>query len=130
MPTLNSDEKQLLKTLLQPVQKTLRLAWLMSVMNTVLLIGQMWLLAMLFSHLLTLQFDQPNPSLQTVSYQAIQQHWQLWLMGLAVCFVTRPWFGLIRDKARISSQRQSQAVASSRFVDGNGEPRNGTTSLW
>ena len=81
MPTLNSDEKQLLKTLLQPVQKTLRLAWLMSVMNTVLLIGQMWLLAMLFSHLLTLQFDQPNPSLQTVSYQAIQQHWQLWLMG-------------------------------------------------
>ena len=68
------------------------------VMNTVLLIGQMWLLAMLFSHLLTLQFDQPNPSLQTVSYQAIQQHWQLWLMGLAVCFVTRPWFGLIRDK--------------------------------
>ena len=98
MPTLNSDEKQLLKTLLQPVQKTLRLAWLMSVMNTVLLIGQMWLLAMLFSHLLTLQFAQPNPSLQTVSYQAIQQHWQLWLMGLAVCFVTRPWFGLIRDK--------------------------------
>lgn len=88
MAKLTNQEKQFLKTLIKPVQPTLKLAWLLMLVSTLVFIAQAWILATIFSEWLNSQFT--NTPLNTNIL------WQ-WLPWLVACFAIRPLLQFVRE---------------------------------
>lgn len=97
MATLSTAEKSFLKQLVNTVRRPLNLAWLLTVISTLLFVGQAWLLANIFSLWLTNYFDELPLS---TGIDAI------WFGGLLLCFVLRPLLNMGREllSARASLQ--------------------------
>ena len=98
MATLTNAEKRLLKEILISVKRSLNLAWLLTIISTLLLVWQAWLLASLFSTWLYNHFYDLPLSTNVSIY---------WLVGLAACFTTRP---LINSGRELISSRASFTV--------------------
>ncbi len=101
MAKLTSEEKQLLKDLIAPVKSKLQVAWLMSVLSTLVFVAQSWILATIFNQWLQQQFAGEPLSAEVL--------WQ-WLGWLLLCLFVRPIFGvvqqLIGSKASLSVRSQ------------------------
>ena len=98
MATLTNAEKRLLKEILISVKRSLNLAWLLTIISTLLLVWQAWLLASLFSTWLYNHFYDLPLSTNVSIY---------WLVGLAACFTTRP---LLNSGRELISSRASFTV--------------------
>ena len=101
MATLSTAEKSFLKQLVNTVRRPLNLAWLLTVISTLLFVGQAWLLANIFSLWLTNYFDEVPLS---TGIDAI------WFGGLLLCFVLRPLLNMGREllSARASLQVRTE----------------------
>lgn len=88
MAKLSSHEKQFLQTLLAPVAKKLKLAWLMTVMATLLLVLQAWTLANIFALWLNNYFSQTPLQIDVL--------WQ-YLPWLLLCVLLRPVLHMLRE---------------------------------
>ena len=101
MATLSTAEKSFLKQLVNTVRRPLNLAWLLTVISTLLFVGQAWLLANIFSLWLTNYFDELPLS---TGIDAI------WFGGLLLCFVLRPLLNMGREllSARASLQVRTE----------------------
>ncbi|MDO5769602.1 MAG: ABC transporter ATP-binding protein/permease [Psychrobacter sp.] len=100
MATLSNVEKRFLKQLITSVRRPLNLAWGLTVISSLLFIGQAWLLAKLFSTWLTNYFDKAPLNHHVSIY---------WLIGLALCFTLRP---LLNSGRELISNRASLQVRS------------------
>ncbi|PNK60428.1 thiol reductant ABC exporter subunit CydD [Psychrobacter sp. FDAARGOS_221] len=109
MATLSNAEKSLLKKLVAEVRGPLNLAWLLTVISTLLFVWQAWLLARLFSQWLNNYFNQLPLATDISAY---------WLLGLLLCFVLRPLLNtgreLLSAKAslRVRSQLRQSLLAT------------------
>lgn len=101
MATLSTAEKSFLKQLINIVRRPLNLAWLLTVLSTLLFVGQAWLLANIFSLWLTNYFNEV-PLSTGVNL--------MWFGALAACFVLRPLLNMGREllSARASLQVRTQ----------------------
>lgn len=88
MAKLTNQEKQFLKALIKPVQPTLRLAWLLMLVSTLVFIAQAWILAAIFSEWLNNQFTSTPLNTNIL--------WQ-WLPWLVACFAIRPLLQFMRE---------------------------------
>lgn len=97
MATLSTAEKSFLKQLVNTVRRSLNLAWLLTILSTLLFIAQAWLLANIFSLWLTNYFDKV-PLSTGVNL--------MWFGALAACFILRPLLNMGREllSARASLQ--------------------------
>ena len=100
MATLSTAEKSFLKQLVNTVRRPLSLAWLLTVISTLIFVWQAWLLASLFSLWLTNYFNKIPLSTGIDS---------AWFIGLALCFVLRPLLNMGRE---LLSSRASLKVRS------------------
>ena len=100
MATLSTAEKSFLKQLVNTVRRPLSLAWLLTVISTLIFVWQAWLLASLFSLWLTNYFNKVPLSTGIDS---------TWFIGLALCFVLRPLLNMGRE---LLSSRASLKVRS------------------
>lgn len=100
MATLSTAEKSFLKQLVNTVRRPLSLAWLLTVISTLIFVWQAWLLASLFSLWLTNYFNKIPLSTGIDS---------TWFIGLALCFVLRPLLNIGRE---LLSSRASLKVRS------------------
>lgn len=100
MATLSTAEKSFLKQLVNTVRRPLSLAWLLTVISTLIFVWQAWLLASLFSLWLTNYFNKIPLSTGIDS---------TWFIGLALCFVLRPLLNMGRE---LLSSRASLKVRS------------------
>lgn len=100
MATLSNAEKRFLKELVISVKHPLNVAWLLTIVSTLLFVWQAWLLARLFSTWLYNHFYDLPLSTEVSSY---------WLVGLAVCFMIRP---LLNSGRELISSRASLTVRS------------------
>lgn len=100
MATLSTAEKSFLKQLVNTVRRPLSLAWLLTVISTLIFVWQAWLLASLFSLWLTNYFNKIPLSMGIDS---------TWFIGLALCFVLRPLLNMGRE---LLSSRASLKVRS------------------
>lgn len=88
MATLSTAEKKFLKQLIKPVSHWLNLAWLLTIISTLLFVWQAWLLSSLFSLWLTNYFNElPLSTGLNVT----------WFIGLTLCFVLRPLLNMGRE---------------------------------
>ncbi|SUD91707.1 thiol reductant ABC exporter subunit CydD [Psychrobacter phenylpyruvicus] len=101
MATLSTAEKSFLKQLINTVRRPLNLAWLLTILSTLLFVGQAWLLANIFSLWLTNYFDEV-PLSSGINL--------MWFWALAACFVLRPLLNMGREllSARASLQVRTQ----------------------
>ncbi|WP_019672427.1 thiol reductant ABC exporter subunit CydD [Psychrobacter lutiphocae] len=81
MATLTHAEKSFLKKIVTQVRGLLNLAWLLTLVSTLLFVWQAWILASIFSHWLNNYFNQ-LPLSTNISFS--------WLLGLLLCFALRP----------------------------------------
>lgn len=97
MATLSTAEKSFLKQLVNTVRRPLNLAWLLTILSTLLFVAQAWLIANIFSLWLTNYFD--NVPLSTGVNL-------MWFGALAACFILRPLLNMGREllSARASLQ--------------------------
>lgn len=97
MATLSTAEKSFLKQLVNTVRRPLNLAWLLTILSTLLFVAQAWLLANIFSLWLTNYFDKV-PLSTGVNL--------MWFGALAACFILRPLLNMGREllSARASLQ--------------------------
>lgn len=97
MATLSTAEKSFLKQLVNTVRRPLNLAWLLTILSTLLFVAQAWLLANIFSLWLTNYFDKVHLSTGVNL---------MWFGALAACFVLRPLLNMGREllSARASLQ--------------------------
>lgn len=97
MATLSTAEKSFLKQLVNTVRRSLNLAWLLTILSTLLFVAQAWLLANIFSLWLTNYFDKV-PLSTGVNL--------MWFGALAACFILRPLLNMGREllSARASLQ--------------------------
>ncbi|SJM67973.1 thiol reductant ABC exporter subunit CydD [Psychrobacter piechaudii] len=97
MATLSTAEKSFLKQLVNTVRRSLNLAWLLTILSTLLFVAQAWLLANIFSLWLTNYFDKVP--LSTGGNL-------MWFGALAACFILRPLLNMGREllSARASLQ--------------------------
>ena len=100
MATLSTAEKSFLKQLVNTVRRPLSLAWLLTVISTLIFVWQAWLLASLFSLWLTNYFNKIPLSTGIDS---------TWFIGLALCFILRPLLNMGRE---LLSSRASLKVRS------------------
>ena len=100
MATLSNAEKQFLKQLIASVRRPLSLAWGLTVISTLLFVWQSWLLASLFATWLNNYFNHLPLSTGVSTY---------WLVGLLICFATRP---LLNSGRELISSRASLQVRS------------------
>lgn len=101
MATLSNAEKSFLKQLVNTVSRSLNMAWLLTVLSTLVFVWQSWLLANLFSLWLTNYFNELPLSTGINS---------TWFVSLALCFILRPLLNLGREliSSRASLQVRSQ----------------------
>lgn len=101
MATLSNAEKSFLKQLVNSVSRSLNMAWLLTVLSTLVFVWQAWLLANLFSLWLTNYFNELPLSTGINS---------TWFISLALCFLLRPLLNLGREliSSRASLQVRSQ----------------------
>ena len=88
MATLSTAEKSFLKQLINTVRRPLNLAWLLTVLSTLIFVAQAWLLANLFGLWLTNYFNE-LPLSTGVNL--------MWFGALAACFVLRPLLNMGRE---------------------------------
>ncbi|WP_201544326.1 thiol reductant ABC exporter subunit CydD [Psychrobacter sp. H7-1] len=100
MATLSTAEKDFLKKLVNTVRRPLTMAWLLTVISSLLFVWQAWLLASLFSHWLSNYFNQV-PLSSGVSGS--------WFVGLIICFALRP---LLNTGRELLSTQASLQVRS------------------
>ncbi|MGO2340230.1 MAG: ABC transporter transmembrane domain-containing protein, partial [Psychrobacter sp.] len=100
MATLSNAEKRFLKELVTSVKRPLNLAWLFTIINTLLFVYQAWLLASLFSTWLNNYFNELPLATNVNNY---------WLAALTVCFILRP---LLNSGRELISSRASFKVRS------------------
>lgn len=91
---LPTPDKQLLKAIAIPVKRQTLLAWGLSVLMTLLFIGQAWLLSKLFGGWLTAYFAH-----QALDTRILMQV----LPWLALCLLLRPLIGMIKDNIAINA---------------------------
>lgn len=100
MSSLSNAEKRFLNELIRKVKLPLNLAWGLTVLSTLVLIAQAYLLANIFSHWLNNYFNYA-PLMKDVS--------STWFIALIVCFITRPLLNMARE---LISMRASLSVRS------------------
>lgn len=100
MATLSTAEKSFLKHLVNTVRRPLSLAWLLTIISTLLFVFQAWLLASLFSTWLGNYFDELPLSTGVSSF---------WFVGLLLCFLLRP---LLNSGRELLSAHASLKVRS------------------
>ena len=88
MATLSTAEKSFLKQLVNTVRRPLNLAWLLTILSTLLFVAQAWLIANIFSLWLTNYFDKV-PLSTGVNL--------MWFGALAACFILRPLLNMGRE---------------------------------
>ena len=105
---VSTPEKQLLNAVAEPVKRQTQLAWGLSVLMTILFIGQAWLLSKVFGDWLQAYFNH-----QAFDSGLLMQV----LPWLALCLLLRPLIGMVKDNIAVNAGLTAAATLRGQLLD-------------
>lgn len=107
-PRLSTPEKHLLRRIAEPVKRQTQLAWGLSVVMTLLFIGQAWLLSKVFGAWIGAYFA--HQALDTGLLMQV-------LPWLTLCLLLRPLVGMVKDNIAVNAGLTAASLLRGQLLD-------------